>query len=432
MATALGGRAATYSPVALLPAWYVPYTLKTTTSRPTWSYRCLMRAIPGTHPLLVHGADILLAVAVAATEIFGTIAWVGATGSGTSLDAFGVTLLLATALPLVVRDRYPVAVLVIVATAAVLYGWLGYPGGFFTVGVVFAIWAAVADGHRLAAVIVGVAFLAAFIVAWFVVESGHAVDADAPFWLGGWVLAAFVLGEVSRGRRQYVEQVEQRALEAERTREEEARRRAGEERLRIARELHDVLAHDISMINVQAGVAVHLLDKQPDQARKALIAISQASKDALRELRATLGVLRQVDEADPLAPTPGLAVLDDLVGRASAAGLSVAVETDGEPRPLPAGTDLAAYRIIQESLTNVARHAQATEVTVSVRHGAHDLEITVDDDGIGVPADVPLREGNGLLGMRERAIAAGGEVEAGPRPDGGFRVRARLPSGGPA
>lgn len=373
--------------------------------------------------------DVLLALTVATAEIVGTEILVRATGSQRVLDLAGYGLLIANAAPVALRDRYPKAVLMTVALTAIAYTWMGYAGGFYTIALVFAIWAAVAAGHRLVAVGVAVGLVAAVVVAGFVVASGHALDADAPIWLGGWLLASFVLGEVSRGRRQYLEQVEQRAIDAERTREEEALRRAGEERLRIARELHDVLAHDISMINVQAGVAVHLLDRQPEQARTALIAISQASKEALRELRATLGVLRQVDEAEPRAPAPGLDRLHDLVAGASAAGLSVTVDTSGEPSPLPAGTDLAAYRIIQESLTNAARHSRARQVSISIHHGSRDVVITVQDDGVGLPADTPLRAGNGLTGMRERAAASGGELEAGPRAEGGFRVRARLPTG---
>jgi signal transduction histidine kinase len=224
----------------------------------------------------------------------------------------------------------------------------------------------------------------------------------------------------------------ERHAEAERARRQEARTQADQERLRIARELHDVLAHSISVINVQAGVAVHLLDKQPDQARTALVAISQASKEAMQELRATLGVLRQVDDVEPRAPAPGLAGLGDLLETGRAAGLDVSLETTGEPRPLPPATDLAAYRIVQESLTNVTRHAGASRVSVTIRHAPRDVEITVEDDGAGLVPGTTLRLGNGLTGMRERAAAAGGELEAGPRPGGGFRVWARLPSGGGA
>ena len=202
--------------------------------------------------------------------------------------------------------------------------------------------------------------------------------------------------------------------------------------MRIARDLHDVLAHHISTINVQAGVAAHLLDRQPDQARPALVAITEASREALRELRATLGILRGVDEDDPRAPTPGLSRVPELVETARASGHQVSLEVTGEPRAVAPATDLAAYRIIQESLTNVGRHARATRVVIALEHGPTDLVITVDDDGAGPPDGSAVAGGNGLTGMRERAASTGGDLQAGPGPRGGFRVRARLPIAGPA
>jgi signal transduction histidine kinase len=200
--------------------------------------------------------------------------------------------------------------------------------------------------------------------------------------------------------------------------------------MRIARELHDVLAHSISVINVQAGVALHLLERQPEQARPALVAITQASRDALRELRATLGVLRGAGDEDPRAPAPTLARLDDLVSNASTAGVQVQVNVTGAERPLPPGVDLAAYRIAQESLTNVARHARPASATLSIAYGAEELVVEVQDDGRAAPEARAVREGHGLIGMRERAASVGGQLEAGPRPEGGFRVRARLPLNG--
>jgi signal transduction histidine kinase len=187
-----------------------------------------------------------------------------------------------------------------------------------------------------------------------------------------------------------------------------------------------VLAHNISLINVQAGVALHLMDEQPGQARSALEAIKQASNDALGELRSVLDVLRQGDEQPPRAPASGLASLDRLVAGAEATGLEVSTRVEGTPRPLPAGTDLAAFRIVQESLTNVTRHAGPASATVLVRYGNDDLTVQVDDDGRG-PAAADGAGGNGIRGMRERAAALGGELSAGSRPGGGFRVRARLP-----
>jgi signal transduction histidine kinase len=371
--------------------------------------------------------DLLIAAGVLAVELVGTMLWSRAS-VGDGPDPVGYTLLVVIAASVAVRNVHPVRALALIAFCATAYMWLGEPAPFWTVALVLATWAAVSAGHRLATVLICGAFMGAFLVGGFILRIGHAAETDAPLWLTGWLIAAFVLGEVSRGRREYIAQVEQRAIDAERTREEEARRRAGEERLRIARELHDVLAHSISVINVQAGVAVHLLDRQPDQARAALLTINEASKEAMRELRATLGLLRQSDDVDPRAPAPGLARLDELVDTARAAGLDVTVATTGEQEDLPPAADLAAYRIVQESLTNVNRHAGATHVALSIIHRPNEVELTIEDDGAGVTAGTRLRPGNGLLGMRERAAAVGGELDAGPLPGGGFRVRARLPA----
>jgi len=224
------------------------------------------------------------------------------------------------------------------------------------------------------------------------------------------------VSELARVRR------EQWARErAERARAE--RRRADEERLRIARELHDVLAHSISVINVQAGVGLALLDSDPEQARTALTTIKAKSKEALGEVRQVLDTLRAPGAA-PRTPAPGLDRLPELVEQAASAGLTVTVE--GEPPRLSPGADLAAFRIVQEALTNVVRHSGSREARVHIEHGEGRLRLTVDDDGPATGADAG-GTGNGLAGMRERAAALGGTIEAGTRPDGGFRVLAVLP-----
>jgi signal transduction histidine kinase len=264
-------------------------------------------------------------------------------------------------------------------------------------------------------VVAGLAGIVPFIVVAELSEvllTADPVDADR----------AWALPEVAMAARQ-------RCLAAERTRAEEARRRADEERMRIARELHDVLAHNISLVNVQASVALHLMDEQPGQSRSALVAIKQASNDALKELRSVLDVLRQGDEAPPRAPASGLTHLNSLVAGVSATGLRVRTTVEGTSRPLPAGVDLAAFRIVQEALTNVTRHAGPASATVLVGYGSEELTVQVDDDGRG-PASNGAGQGNGIRGMRERAAALGGELAAGPRPGGGFRVRARLPLDG--
>jgi signal transduction histidine kinase len=212
--------------------------------------------------------------------------------------------------------------------------------------------------------------------------------------------------------------------------EEETLRRASEERLRIARELHDALGHHLSLINVQSGVALHLNEDLPEQVRTSLAAIREASKEGLTELRSVLDILRDEGERAPRSPTSTLARLDDLVSQAAAAGLEVRAETVGDVRPLPFGVDVAAFRIVQEALTNVTRHTRGATATVRVSYGEEALTVQVDDDGKGSRTDGAAGTGKGIVGMRERVGALGGELQAGPGPDGGFRVRATLPLAG--
>jgi signal transduction histidine kinase len=211
--------------------------------------------------------------------------------------------------------------------------------------------------------------------------------------------------------------------------EEQARRAVDAERLRIARELHDVVAHTMATINVQAGVAAHVIDQQPDQAREALSAIKSASGDAMRELRGILNVLRQADDAEhPTAPAPRLEQLDGLIEGTTRAGLPTTLTVRGEPVPLPPTVDLAVYRIVQESLTNALRYAGPTRATVELSYLDDELVLEIADAGRGVrDADPVQGSGHGIAGMRERAEATGGRLEAGPRDGAGFRVRARLP-----
>jgi len=244
---------------------------------------------------------------------------------------------------------------------------------------------------------------------------------------GGFVIipanmaVALFAGIAIGNRRAYVESLRDRA-------EREARRQIDEERLRIARELHDVVAHTMATINVQASAATQLLRDRPEQAAESLAAIRAASKDGLRELRAILNVLRHADEpADSTQPAPGLARLDALAAGVRAAGLPVTVTVTGQPRELPAVTDLAAFRIIQEALTNAVRHAGPAAAAVLVRYEDTDLGVEITDNGRGAPGNGTNETGHGLRGMRERAAAAGGTIEIGPGARGGFRVAARFP-----
>jgi len=189
--------------------------------------------------------------------------------------------------------------------------------------------------------------------------------------------------------------------------------------------LHDVVAHNISVINVQANTALHLMDRQPERAREALTAIHDVSRQALAELRSVLGVLRADGQGAPLGPSPGLDRLDELTSHARTAGIAVQLLEEGTPRPVPAGVNVAAYRIVQEALTNTVRHSGGSTATVHLRYDADALTIEVADDGTAVH---PARVGNGMPGMTERARALGGTLKAGPSPGGGFRVLARLPA----
>ncbi len=355
------------------------------------------------------------------------------------LDGVAYTLLAAGPAALIARRRHPSAVLAVIMSATLLY-WvgfghpLGYPRGPVFVALVIAFFTVAVRGSRWVPWVAVAAGWLGFALLGPIASGRRPLSLAGALGLGAWLLVLVTVAEVVRARRE-------RALAAARSREEETRRRISEDRLRLARELHDVLAHSISLINVQAGVALHLMDERPEQARTALTAIKQTSKEALTDLRGMLGVLRQADPGDaPRSPAPGLARLDDLAAGASGAGIKVKLGIEGEARPLPAGLDLAAFRIVQEALTNVARHAGPATATVTIRYGERELAVRVDDDGRGVPpellrhfaAPAPPDGGNGIRGMRERAEALSGQLTAGSRPGGGFRVDARLPLDGSA
>jgi signal transduction histidine kinase len=355
--------------------------------------------------------------------------WASTCHPATELDAGAFTLLALGPLALVLRRRYPRGVLAFVFAVTAAYVARGYPLGANFLSLAVAIASAAFAGERVAAwVAAGSGWVVFLGLPWALGHAGGP-KALAAVAIGAWLLVALAGVEGMRGRRE-------RFVQARRAHELQARRQADEERLRIAQELHDVLAHNISLINVQSGVALHLMDEKPEQARIALTAINEASADALREVRSVLGVLRGTGEKAPRAPTAGLDGLDDLVSRTTAAGVGVTLEVHGESRPLPASIDLAAFRIVQEALTNIVRHADAAAASVELTYGPDALTVQVDDDGrgsdasrAGGKASAPDAEGggNGIPGMRERAAALGGTLDAGPRSSGGFRVRARIP-----
>jgi signal transduction histidine kinase len=326
-------------------------------------------------------------------------------------------LAIAHTAPLALRRRYPLAVLATMIVTAFIYTLAGFPSvglgpaalvAVFTVG-------SVCDRRRsVPATVLAMASMAVIVSA-----SGVAIETIV---VNGVAFAvAWFIGDRLRASRA-------RAEVAERTRDHVKREAVRDERLRIARELHDVVAHALSVIAVQSGTGRLVLDSSPETARDALSAIETTSRTALAEMRRLLTVLRDDDWTEPLGPSPGLGQLDDLVAQTVAAGLPVRVDVQGERVVLPLGADLAAYRIVQEALTNARKHAHASHVDLDVCYRPDQVRLAVTDDGRGPPSDAAA--GHGLVGMRERVALYGGSLEVGPAPSGGFRVAVTLPSTG--
>ncbi|MER7378073.1 sensor histidine kinase [Streptomyces lanatus] len=328
----------------------------------------------------------------------------------------GGVLLAAGGLGLVARRRAPIAVLAVTGLCAVGYEAAGFD--VLAVSYLVAVYGAVRAGHRALTVAVSVALLVVLPLIALAFRDGPARDAFAQarnVLEIAWLIAAFAAGEALR-------QAERRAEEAERTREETARRRADEERLHIARELHDSLTHQISIIKVQSEVAVHVAHRRGEQVPEALLAIQVAGREATRELRATLEALRD----DDTTPPQSLEHVPELVERARSMGLDTTLTIEGQRHDVPAAVGRTAYRIVQEALTNTARHADATTATVRIAYLPDALSVQVDDDGKATPDDAPAL-GLGLLGMRERVSALGGRLRAEPCAGHGFTVQAELP-----
>jgi signal transduction histidine kinase len=356
----------------------------------------------------------LTALAVAVVGIAGSFGAAGGQADRRGIDALAIVLLLVGPAALAVRDRWPVGAAATTIAAACVFIGAGYPFGPIFLSVVVGLFSAVQSGRRAQTLLVAVG-------GYFGLFAALAVDSRTTgvSWLhwalvAGWLAVVLMVSEVVRVQR---EQTAARARAAEEAR----RQRLAEQRMELAQELHDVLAHHISLINVQASVALHLLDDEPGRARPALTAIKDASAESLHELRTALDTLRG-DGVVPRSPSPRLADLDELVDGVRASGLDVRLEQRGPVGPMPAAVELAAYRIVQEALTNVTRHAHARTATVRVTYG-DPLLVEVTDDGVGGAAPA----GNGIAGMRERSAALGGTVEVGARGAGGFSVVARLP-----
>jgi signal transduction histidine kinase len=365
--------------------------------------------------------DVIMGVALMVLVLATTAEYV-------RLDAVTVPLLIAQTLPLAWRRRNPTATLLVTGAAITLYSVLGYPVVSSSLGVLIAFYTVAANEPRrlvFKAAVVSAICIFISIAAYSTLGSASAASLVTMYLSFG---LAWLIGDNLRVRRAYTRELENRALQLEREREDKAAQAVTEERSRIARELHDVVAHHVSVMVVQAAGARRIAEKDPAAAQAALAAVETAGRTALTEMRRMLEVLR-ADEPG-MGPQPSLAELDKLVSQVRAVGLPVELETEGDACCLPAGMDLAAYRIIQEALTNTVKHGGKATARVTVRYRVDCLEIEVVDDGRGAAA--PLLAGgegggHGLIGMRERVALFGGELETGPVFPGGYRVLARLP-----
>jgi signal transduction histidine kinase len=379
---------------------------------------------PGARALALDG---LLAVLLGAVLVIGTQhAAVFQAPWRRPMDGLGYALLLIAAGALAGRRLAPLPALAAVSLAAAAYLALRYPYGPVFLAPVLALYtvgAHLPPRRSLAAAAGAIVLLA---MAELPTAAGGPLAASlvSIFTWHGWLFLPWALGAGLRARRE----------STRRGRDEDARRLAYEERLRIAREVHDVVGHGLAVINMQAGVALHVVDRRPEQARVALGAIKQTSKDALDELRATLAVFRHPDDAgsagESRQPAPGLRDVEAVVTAMTESGLPVDLVVTGRAVALPAAVDQAAYRIVQESLTNVARHAGPAAATVRIGYEPREVVVEVTDDGRARAGADGRGTGHGIAGMRERAAAVHGTLDAGPLPRGGFRVLARLPSRG--
>ncbi|MFJ8927596.1 sensor histidine kinase [Streptomyces sp. NPDC102364] len=371
------------------------------------------------------------AIAVA----FGLAVYAGVEGTwGTTSDQLawwpGVVLSALACVALWWRRRHPVAVVVIVALCVgpeVIYGYLTTP--ILLAPAMLALYWLAIETDRRTAHLYGLV-LVVLVVPPSVLGDNFGNPVLAALNPAFFLFLPVAWGSALQARRAYLGSLYMRAELAERTREEEARRRVEEERVRIARELHDVVAHHLALANAQAGTAAHLVRRRPEQAERLITDLAGTTGSALRELKATVGLLRRPDEQGrSTEPSPGLGRLPELIAEHAAMGLAVTVSDEGEERPLAPGVDLTAYRIVQEALTNVGKHAATATARVTLSYAGNLLTITVADDGAGERA-TPAEDapgGYGLIGMRERAHSAGGRFTAGRGPDGGFTVVAELP-----
>ncbi|UYM06181.1 sensor histidine kinase [Solicola gregarius] len=335
---------------------------------------------------------------------------------GRDADALAIAITLICPLSLLLLRRYPITVLGVVLALTLVYMARGYPYGPVIASVGIALIGNIVQGNRIVAWVGGGIMYAGLIVTIHVVRD-EPWSWPAAFGVAAWMLLILVVGEFVRVR------VERSAV-SRRARAETERRKANEERLRIARELHDVVAHHMSLINVQAGVALHLIDREPERVAPALETIKTSSKEALGDLRSLIDLLREHDEAAPRQPLTRFRSLESLIERSAHAGLTVSQHVTGTERPLPSAVETAAHRIIQEAITNVVRHADADRASIDLDYGADMLTLRIDDNG-DVDAD-RIAWGNGLRGMQERASTLGGTLQVTRAPAGGVRVTVTL------
>ena len=329
-------------------------------------------------------------------------------------------------LPLLVRDRWPVLVLAIVATGAVsTASAVDEPWVQILAVAVASASVGVAGGERTTSLLV-VVVVAAFMVIGILVQDADPLEAIVLPFIA--VLPPWLAGDLVRARRVEAARRADAAEQALREREERLRAAVAEERRHVARELHDVIAHAVSVMVIQAGAARQVVRRSPDKAEESLLAIEATGRDAMSELRRFLGALDEGDDAvGGLAPQPGIEALDALLERVREAGLPASLEVDGEPRPVPASLDVTVYRIVQEALTNALRYARQAATLVRISWEPEQLRVEVLDEGPGTTTGESEGSGRGLAGMRDRAALVGGRLEAGPRLGGGYAVRAWLP-----
>ena len=378
------------------------------------------------NPRATEFAALLILFAVTATG-----SWLTALISAKPLPLWPVLVLSAAAcLALPLRRRYPLRVLALVAALTMAEGTAGYLLSPMIMGpLMTALYSLGLRAERTTSRNAALAVTAALVLTTLFLDPQRH---QHPVMLGivnpaAWVLLSTLLGSYVAVRREYAAE---RVRQEEQVREDEARRRVVRERMRIARELHDVVAHHLALANAQAGTAVHLYHSHPAQTYEMLTALSETTAAALRELKATVGVLRQdtgTDTEDERSPAPGLDRLPELTASCATAGLDVTVTVDGDPRPLSPGTDLTAFRIVQEALTNVTKHARTGRADVRLAYLPHALTLTITNDAPASAPPAPTGRGFGLIGMRERARSVGGTLAAGPGPGGGFQVTCTLP-----